>query len=283
MDGFEALKLLRSDRKCAGIPVVFLTSRNDLEIEGRGLQMGVTDFISKPFSRPIMLNRIRNYLHFEDVVRERTESINRLKDSIVSVLANMAETRDLITINHIEHTTQYLQLLLDAMLEAGVYSEEISQYDLDLVISAASLHDIGKIIISDLILNKPGNLTEDEFELIKNHVSDGEKIIDRIIAESGGSTFLQYAKLFAGYHHERWDGGGYPRALKGEDIPLLGRIMVIVDVYCALVSNRPYKQALTHEEAVKTINEGKNEQFDPKIVDVFLQNSDSFKKVNLCR
>ena len=283
MDGFEALKKLKSNIKYSDIPVIFLTSRNDLEMESRGLKMGVSDFISKPFSRPVMLNRIRNYLHFEDVVCERTESLNRLKDSIISVLVNVVETRGIMTASHIERTAKYIKALLDAMLARGIYSEEINRLDLKLVISAASLHDIGKIIISDLILGKPGNLTQNEYELIKTHVTDGERIIDNIIAESGGGIFLEYAKVFAGYHHERWDGTGYPRNLKGEEIPLLGRIMLVVDVYNALVSDRPYKTAVSHEEAVKIISGGKGTQFDPKIVDVFLEVSDLFRDAGSCK
>ena len=156
--------------------------------------------------------------------------------------------------------------------------DETDDSNLEVVISSARLHDIGKITISDLILNKMGKLTAEEYELMKTHVTEGEKIIDSIIAESGDDAFLQNAKLFTGYHHERWDGTGYPRALKGTDIPLQGRIMAVVDVYDALISDRSYKGAFTHEKAVEIIKESKGSQFDPKIVDAFLEVSSLFKE-----
>jgi len=283
MDGFEALKILKSEHKYSNIPVIFLTSRNDASTESLGFEMGAIDFISKPFSKPVLLNRLKTHLDIEDIIRERTESLKRLKNSIVSVLANMVENRDTMTGSHIERTTSYIRLLLEAMIKQKVYYDEISQWDLELAISSARLHDVGKIAITDLILNKAGNLDNDEFGIIKTHSVEGERIIDGIISESGDETFLQYAKLFAGYHHERWDGKGYPRGLKGEDIPLQGRIMAIADVYDALVSSRPYKQAYTHEKAKKIIVDNKGTQFDPKLVDVFIEVSDLFARVNPCR
>jgi putative two-component system response regulator len=236
---------------------------------------------------------------------QRTETLQKLQNGMVSILANMVENRDKYTGRHIERTTKYMRILLNAMLERGVYSDEISHwsleevvssarlhdigklivedeadpYNLESVISSTRLHDIGKIIISDLILNKPGKLTPEEYELMKAHAIEGEKIIDSIISESSNEAFLQNAKLFAGCHHERWDGTGYPHGLKGTDIPLQGRIMAVVDVYDALVSARSYKSAFTHEKAVEIIKESSGSHFDPKIVDVFLEVSDLFREV----
>ncbi|MDR1837448.1 MAG: response regulator [Treponema sp.] len=310
MDGFEAMRLLKDDGRYHEIPVMFLTSRRDAATEARGFEMGAVDFISKPFSEPVLLNRIRTHLEIEGLIRERTamlqqrtDKLQRLQNSMVSILANMVENRDKYTGRHIERTTKYMKILLYAMLERGVYPDEIAHwnfeevvssvrlynigeilianeadpYNLETVISSARLHDIGKITISDLILNKPGKLTEEEYELMKSHASEGEKIIDSIITESGNETFLQNAKLFAGCHHEKWDGTGYPRGLKGTDIPLQGRIMAVVDVYDALISDRSYKSGFTHEKAVEIIKESSGSHFDPKIVDVFLDVSDLFK------
>jgi putative two-component system response regulator len=131
-------------------------------------------------------------------------------------------------------------------------------------------------MIPDMILNKPGSLTADEYETMKSHAAEGEKIIDTIIAESGNEDFLLNAKLFAGEHHERWDGNGYPRGLKGTEIALQGRIMAIADVYDALVNERPYKKAIPHEKAVEVISSGSGKHFDPQIVDVFLEVSELF-------
>jgi putative two-component system response regulator len=283
VDGFEALKQLRGHDQFAHIPVIFLTSKREPETEALGFEMGVVDFITKPFSKPVLLNRIKTHLGIENIIQERTNSLKRLKNGIVSVLANLVENRDTMTGSHIERTTKYLQLLLAAMQEHDIYAEEVKQWDLEATLSSARLHDIGKIVISDLILNKPGRLTPEEFENIKTHAMEGEKIIDSIIIESGDEAFLQYAKLFAGYHHERWDGTGYPYGVKGEDIPLQGRVMAIADVYDALVSVRPYKKAFTHEEAVKIILEGRGTQFDPKITDLFMEINGLFDEVIKCQ
>ncbi|MCL2443417.1 MAG: response regulator [Treponema sp.] len=281
MDGFKALKLLKSDNRYTDIPVIFLTSRNDPATESMGFELGAVDFVSKPFSKPVLLNRIKTHLDIEDKIHERSNRLKRLKNSIVSVLADMVENRDRITGSHIERTTRYIKLLLNAMLERGIYTEEISQWNLDAVISSASLHDIGKIVIVDSILDKPGKLDSQEFDMMKTHVVEGEKIIDRIMIESGDKTFLQYAKLFAGYHHERWDGTGYPYGLKGEEIPLQGRIMAIADVYDALVSERPYKKAFPHKEAVEIIKNSSGTHFDPELVIIFLAYEKEFDKARI--
>jgi len=141
------------------------------------------------------------------------------------------------------------------------------------------MHDLGKISITDIIVNKPGRLTEDEYEVMKTHAMEGERIIDEIIAQTGEGEFLRNARLFAGCHHERWDGKGYPHGLKGEEIPLQGRIMAIVDVYDALVSERPYKRAFSDEEAVMTIMNSAGTHYDPKIAEVFFLARDYFKAV----
>jgi putative two-component system response regulator len=311
MNGFEAMRQLKSDARYSDIPVIFLSGRDDTTTEAHVFEIGALDFISKPFSEAVLLNRIKTHLGIEDLIHERTAmlqqrtgKLQRLQNSMVSILANMVESRDKYTGRHIERTTKYVKILLGAMLERGVYSDEITQWnfeevvssarlhdigeifaaneadphDLETVISSARLHDIGKITISDLILNKPDKLTAEEYELMKAHAIEGEKIIDSIITESGNEVFLQNAKLFAGCHHERWDGTGYPRGLKGENIPLQGRIMAVVDVYDALISERSYKKAFTHEKAVEIIKESSGSHFDPKIVDVFLEVSDLFRE-----
>jgi len=284
MDGFEAMRLLKSDVRYSSILVLFLSSQNDAETEAHGFEIGAVDFISKPFSEPVLLNRIKTHLDIEELIRERTATLQRrtvklqrLQNSMVSILANMVENRDKYTGRHIERTMEYIKILLDAMLKRGVYSGEISYWDFEEVVSSARLHDIGKITITDVILNKPGKLTQDEYQLMKSHAIEGEKIIDNIIVESGNEVFLKNAKLFAGYHHEWWDGNGYPHGLKGADIPLQGRIMAVVDVYDALKSERSYKSAFTHEKSVQIIKESSGSHFDPKIVDVFLEVSDLFR------
>jgi putative two-component system response regulator len=279
MDGFEALKILKSNSRYEEIPVIFLTSKKDTSTESHGFEMGVIDYISKPFSEPVLINRIKTHLGVEDIIRHRTDSLKKLKNGIVTVLANMVEHRDTLTGSHVERTTKYIQILFKAMQQNDLYSDEISQWNMDTVISSVRLHDIGKIAISDLLLNKQGPLTPEEFEIMKTHAAEGEKIIEEIITESGDGYFLQHAKLFAGYHHERWDGTGYPYGLKGTDIPLQGRIMALVDVYDALVSDRPYKKAFTHEKALEIIREGDGSHFDTKLVKAFLSCEKEIQRV----
>jgi len=290
MDGFDALKLLKSNKRYVDIPVMFLTIWRDEAIESRGFEMGAVDFISKPFSESVLLNRIKTHLDIDERIREqtamlrmRTEKLNRLRNSMVSVLAEMLESRDKATGGHIERTAKYIKILLQKMVERGVYADEVTCWDLDVLISSVRLHDVGKIAISDLILNKPEELTQDEFSIMKIHSAEGERIIDKIISQTGDEDFLICAKLFAGYHHERWDGTGYPHGLRGTDIPLLGRVMAIVDVYDALVSDRSYKKALPHEHAVNVIIEGKGRQFDPKLVDIFCEVQGLFAEVGSCQ
>ena len=280
IDGFRALKLLKADTRYADVPVIFLTGKSDDNTEALGFELGAADFISKPFSKPVFLNRIKTQLDIDEIIRERTQKLLKLQNSIVSVLANMVENRDKLTGKHIDRTVEYIRILLKAMLERGLYADEIKEWNLEADVSAARLHDVGKIVVTDLILNKPERLTDDEYAIMKTHAAAGERIIDSIIDESGNEFFLQNAKLFAGSHHERWDGRGYPRGLKGKDIPLHGRIMAIADVYDALVSDRPYKNAFEHERALEIIAKSKGSHFDPQIVDVFLEVGDLFAAVN---
>jgi len=269
MDGFEALQLLKAHKQYEDIPVIFLTAMTDATIEARGFELGTVDFIVKPFSVPVLLNRIKTHLHIDRMIRERTERLKRLQNGIVHVFADIIENRDQETGGHIERTAVYIRTLIGAMMEHGVCGDAMRGWDLELVASSARLHDVGKIAISDYILNKPGPLTAEEFEMMKLHVPAGERIIEQIVARTGEAEFLYNAKLFAGYHHEYWNGAGYPHGLEGTAIPLQGRIMAIVDVYDALVSERPYKKALTKKDAVNTIMADAGKHFDPNIAQVF--------------
>jgi len=285
MDGFEALLYLKSSHLYTAIPVIFLTGYTDDNIEAYGFELGVVDFITKPFSDPVLLNRIKTHLDIDELIRERTGQIRRLQNGIVTVLADVIEERDKETGGHNDRTSAYVKLLINAMDERGVYADEIRGWNLEMVVLSARLHDMGKIHILDAILNKPGKLDNEEFEQMKTHTTAGAEIISRMIKQTGEEEFLHNAKLFAEYHHERWDGTGYPHGLKETEIPLQGRIMAIVDVYDALVSRRPYKEAFTDEEAIRVITTNAGKQFDPKIVEVFLEVKDQLKAVReaLCQ
>lgn len=287
MDGFEALSRLKAGDK-AEIPVIFLTSMTDAAVEARGFQLGVIDFITKPFSTPVLINRIKTHLDIDELIRERTKQlveqtlqIQNLQYGTVHVLADLVENRDKGTGGHIERTSTYLRILMDAVIERGVYADEVNKLDKDMgmLLSSARLHDVGKIAISDTILNKPGKLTDEEFTIMKTHCREGEHIIDQIIMRTENVEFLQNARLFANSHHERWDGNGYPNGRAGLEIPIQGRVMAIVDVYDALVSERPYKKAFTPDEAVSIIMDGAGKQFDPVIADVFFGVREQFEAV----
>ena len=279
MNGFEALSILKSDDNLKTIPVIFLTAKNDAESEIRGFEQGAIDFINKPFSPPVLIRRIETHIEIDRLIKESLQSVRKVHNATINVMANLVESRDNTTGGHIDRTQQYLSILVDELLRAGVYSDEIAHWNLDALLPSAQLHDVGKITVSDLILNKPGKLTDEEFDLMKLHCDEGERIIDEMIVKAEEDGFLIHAKKFASHHHEKWDGTGYPRKLDGEGIPLEGRVMAIADVYDALVSERPYKKPFTHEQAIEIIKTGAGTQFDPSLVDVFLSVEDSFSQV----
>ena len=282
MDGFEALSRLKTINAYIDIPVIFLTGMTDPSVEVRGFELGVVDFVTKPFSSPVLLNRIKTHLSIDTIIRERTVKLQRLQNTVIYGFADLVESRDQNTGGHIERTTKYIKKLLDAMLERGIYIDEICDLDFDAYISSARLHDVGKISISDNILNKPDKLNDEEFAIMKTHAAEGERVIDKFISYSGNDEiFLKNAKLFAGYHHERWDGKGYPHGLKEKNIPLQGRIMAFVDVYDALVSERPYKKPFSHEDAIKLIIDNAGTQFDPVISEIIKDIQDQFKLVKM--
>jgi len=229
------------------------------------------DFNSMTEELEYMKNNLQN------LVNEKTEKVVKLQNAILTTMSNLVEFRDDITGGHIERTKNGVKTLLDEIKKQNLFTEIVNNWDINLLLQSAQLHDIGKIGISDQILKKPGSLTKEEFEEMKKHAIIGYKIIERIERDSGESKLLNYAKIFALNHHEKWDGTGYPNGLKGNKIPLEGRIMAIIDVYDALVSERPYKTAFSHEEAIKIITEGKNTQFDPVLTDIFLSIKYKFK------
>ena len=299
MTGYEAIKIIKDNRRTAHVPVIFLSAKSDGESELKGLTLGAVDYVFKPFSPPLLLKRIevhllvesqkqevesqrRKLIDFNDNLQQmvdvKTKMVVELQNAVLKTMAELVECRDDITGAHVERTQGYLQILINALLERGMYKEETASWDVLLVLPSAQLHDVGKIAISDNILKKPGKLTDEEFAAIKIHPVFGKKIIERIEASTADKKFLKYAKVFAATHHEKWDGSGYPDGLKGEDIPLQGRMLAIVDVYDALVSERPYKRAFTHEEATKIIGEGSGKHFDPVLADLFISISDEFEK-----
>ncbi len=207
----------------------------------------------------------------ETDVTSMSREVKRIQHAVISGLADMVEARDDLTGTHIHNTSLYVAILAKALQKKATNHMLTDRY-VESMIEAASLHDIGKITISDTILLKPGKLTPEEFEIMKTHPANGAKMIEEIAARVGETDYLVVAKEMAHYHHEKWDGTGYPMGLKGEKIPVCARIMAIADVYDALRSKRSYKEEIPEKEALKIIREGAGTHFDPEIVDIFFEN-----------
>lgn len=272
LDGFQVMELLEKIEQDSYLPILVLTAQADLDTRLRALQSGAKDFLSKPFDRLEVLTRIKNILEvrlmhnqlrdqnqiLEERVNERTWELNETRLEIIRRLGRAAEFRDNQTGNHIIRMSKYAQLI---GLGAGLGSDEC-----ELILNAAPMHDVGKIGIPDSILLKPGRLDPHEREIMKTHVAIGAELLD-----GHHSDMLQIAHVIALTHHERWDGAGYPAGLKGEGIPLHGRIVAVSDVFDAMTSERPYKNAWSVEEAVTEIKALRGQHFDPRLVDIFLE------------
>jgi len=294
MNGYQVMQTLKRDDRYKKVPVIFLTAMDSAVDEEKGLDMGALDYIIKPFSAVLLRKRVELHLKLfdysnnlermvEDKIQElatKSYHVEKLKNSLLRTTAELVEYRDENTGNHIDRTQQYLGLFINAMKEHDVYAEEARGFDLELVMQSSQLHDVGKIAVRDAILFKPDQLTPEEFEEMKLHSTVGERIINKMKDSSHESDFLEYARIFAVAHHERWNGSGYPAGLKGEEIPLLGRIMAIADVYDALVTDRPYKKAFCHAKAVDIIRDGQGTHFDPALVALFLQIHPEFEKIS---
>jgi putative two-component system response regulator len=289
-NGYETMRRLRADGRFADIPVIFVTARTDEGSELEGLSLGAIDYIYKPFSAPLLLKRIENHLEaatqkkelarynadLQGVVRQQTGHIVDLQNSVLCTVANLVEFRDDVTGSHISRTREYLRLLIDALTRENLYREQVAGWDAALLLSSSQLHDVGKIAIGDAILNKPAKLTPEEFEIMKTHVAIGVRIIEKIEENTAEHAFLRHAKIFAATHHEKWDGSGYPLGLRGEEIPLEGRLMAIADVYDALISQRPYKPPLEAAKAERIIVAGGGKHFDPSLIEIFRKVSGDF-------
>ena len=292
MLGIDVLDALRQNPVTREIPTIFLTSSLDSKSEVEALDHGAVDYITKPIRKSRLLVRVRVQLELqkhkkelESLVEKRTRKLHNAysklqarEDIALRMLAKATDLRDHDTGGHIERTTEFSRIIIDHILQnprpGYTFSREVAQD----IIRSASLHDLGKIGLSDSILLKPGKLTPDEFDLIKKHTVYGNLFLDEFV-QGNDDSFLLTAKDIAHAHHERWDGSGYPLGLKGEDIPLSARVVAIADVYDALTSVRPYKRSLSHEEAVEIIMNGSGTHFDPYLASVFELYADTFDKI----
>jgi putative two-component system response regulator len=264
MNGYELCRRLKDNAVTADIPVMFITTLNEDMNEEQGLDLGAVDYITKPINPSIVKKRIKNQIelkqhrdHLELLVKERTAEIDETRLDIIRILGRAAEYKDNETGIHIIRMSRYCEKIA---LAYGLDSK-----DAELLLNAAPMHDVGKIGIPDNILQKTGRLDQKEREIINSHAYIGSKIIGK-----HGSEILSTAAIIAYEHHEKWDGSGYPRGLKGEEINIFSRITAIADVFDALTSKRVYKEIWPVEDAVKLIKDERGKHFDPEVVDAFL-------------
>jgi HD-GYP domain-containing protein (c-di-GMP phosphodiesterase class II) len=219
--------------------------------------------------------------HTEQIrsIRRFSEATSKMQDGLIITMADLVENRDSDTGAHIQKTAAYVKIIAEGLKKKGYYAEKLTPKFMSDVVRSAPLHDVGKINIPDNVLNKPGKLTDEEYEIIKTHTIQGKKIMEKAIDTVEGEGYLKEARNMATYHHERWDGKGYPEGLHGEVIPLSARIMAVADVFDALTSPRVYKPAFPLDKALSMIEEGKGSQFDPKCVEVFMDSIEEVKVI----
>jgi len=228
------------------------------------------------------LTMIEAHLASVQALKSRNETISALQNSIIIALADLVESRDQSTGEHVKNTAEYTKIIMNEMLKEGIYEELLTPEFVSDVYHSAPLHDVGKISISDNFLNKPGKLTPEEYDIMKTHSKEGAIIIDKVMSNipEQDAGYLKEARNLAMYHHERWDGTGYPMGLKGEEIPLSARIMAVADVFDALISERSYKKAFPFDRAIEIIKESSGSHFDPKIAQAFLNAIEEVKKIS---
>jgi putative two-component system response regulator len=306
MDGIEVLARLQNDPRTTGIPVIFITAKDATSDELLGLEHGAVDYITKPFHPSIVLARVRTQLELKamrdrlagenerldaEVARRMQENV-LIQDASIRALANLAEIRDMETGNHILRTQSYVELLAGHLAVKPRFREALSGGGMDLLVKAAPLHDMGKVGIPDAVLLKPDRLDAAEFEVMKTHTTLGAEAIGRAMRDAvaaregvapatvaGALRFMELAQQIAATHHEHWDGSGYPKGLAGEAIPVAGRLMALADVYDALTCRRVYKNAYPLSDAAEQIVAGRGRQFDPDVVDAFVELRPRFEQV----
>lgn len=283
MDGFEVMEHLKENEETKNIPVIFLTADHREETESKCFELGAVDFISKPFVPVIMQHRVRRSieledyrLHLEQRLIEQLHKVTQIQDNVVVTLANIIESRDGTTGEHVKRTSDFTRFLIEKLLEENMYTDVLTAEYADLICKAAPMHDIGKIAVQDAILQKTGRLTAEEYEEMKKHAEAGSNIIETNLNTVAESAFIQVAYELARYHHERWDGKGYPDGIAGYDIPLCARILAVADVFDALTARRLYKEPMTTDEAIQIMKENEG-QFEPDLMRVFEKYKDELE------
>ncbi|MDR1390232.1 MAG: response regulator [Treponema sp.] len=287
MNGYELLEIMKADNDYKRIPVIFITTSDS---ESEALSAGAVDFISKPFLPEIVKLRVKNQVelknysdNLERMVAEKTAEATSTLDNTLQAIANIIEYRNLESGSHVKRTQFFCKALIDYLIESNSrYAKTLESMEPDIIVKAMALHDVGKIGIPDNILLKPGKLDADEYEIMKTHTTVGKNIIEEMMKAvvDKDSIYLRHCLDIAYCHHERYDGRGYPRGLSGEQIPLAARLASLSDVYDALVCARVYKAAMSYEEAIAIIAEGRGTQFDPDLTDAVIHIQDRFAEIS---
>ena len=285
MDGYEVLRRLRADPETASIPVIFVTAMDSTEEEEHGLELGAVDYITKPLRPAVVLARVRTHLELkrardilsdhnrmlEAEVARRMSDNQLIQDVSIQALARLAETRDPETGNHLLRTQGYVRTLAEHLQTHSRFQDTLGGRYIELLVKSAPLHDIGKVGIPDHILLKPGKLTAEEWTIMQTHAAIGADAMAQAERDAARPVeFMALAKEIARWHHEKWDGSGYPDRLAGDAIPVSARLMALADVFDALISQRVYKPPMPYDEARDIIVDGRGRHFDPDVADAFI-------------
>ncbi|MFA9463160.1 MAG: HD-GYP domain-containing protein [Velocimicrobium sp.] len=286
LDGFQVLQKFQQEGQYAKIKTIILTNSYEIDNEIKGLQMGAVDYIRKPINMSALSVRIKTHLKLKEaqrliekdkseleyLVKKRTQEFEYTRDITIHALIGLLEIRNIESSHHTIRTQKMMQLLCEHMKEKIEYKRILTDYSIKELVATTPLHDIGKVGIPDCILLKPGKLTPEEFELMKQHVNYGVKALkNELYCEEDVPDFIKIALDIVRTHHEKYDGSGYPLGLSGERIPLFGRLMAIIDVYDALINKRVYKPAYNHSYCMEYIQNESGKHFDPKIVTAFTE------------
>ena len=284
MNGFEVLEIMKSSRCIDETPVIMISSEDDVNTMRKAYDLGITDYITRPFDSVIVKKRVQNTLglyanqkHLINVVFEQVYEKEENNNIMIRILSNVLGSRNRESREHILHIRTATEMMLRELVKT-TDAYPLTEADISLITTASSLHDIGKIYIPEEILNKPGRLTDEEFNIMKTHSELGAAII-RDMDFPQDHFLVRTAWEICRWHHERWDGKGYPDGLKGEEIPICAQVVSIVDVYDALTSERCYKKAFDHETAIQMILDGQCGQFNPILLKCLKELSPSFSKM----
>lgn len=299
IDGYEVCRQMKADKSLKNIPIIFVSALIEIDSLDKAFKIGATDYIKKPFDSIELEARVKNHIasyHKKMALEKDNVILNKLVEkkireildsqmATIFALVKLTESKSDETGKHLERVQSFSRLTLEKMKLKDDYRDKIDKKYIESVANASVLHDIGKIGIEDSILLKPGKLTEEEYERMKEHTLIGSKTLKEVHEKYPNNSFIKKGVEIANFHHEKWDGSGYPEGLKGENIPLSARIVTLADLYDALRSKRVYKEGFSHEKTLDMIREFSGNHLDPMIVEVFLENEiefeaiyDSFKK-----